>query len=289
MFPDFYVLGAAKSGTTSFHEWLAQHPDICMSNPKEPFFYEAEYDRGIDYYWDRYFGHYGGERIAGESRHRNLYFPYIAERINECTPEAKFIIVLRDPVRRAMSHWWHNYRRTKNVESDWYDVAFRKNINRVMEGKSISSKEEVSFYESHFDPNGIYTTYVDTGYYAEQIERYFDLFKREKFKIFLFEEVVKNPKRAIMQAFHFLGVDTSFTENVDLTARNRARLLRFGRKAITNFVRQPIGTSFVQRFKDMYQQPKSIDDETLDLLNNHFAPHNKKLERLLSIDLRAWG
>src|SRR5436190_811051 len=59
--PSFFVVGAAKSGTTSLHVYLDQHPDIFMSKPKEPFFFEAEYDRGPEYYYRRYFGGWNGQ------------------------------------------------------------------------------------------------------------------------------------------------------------------------------------------------------------------------------------
>ncbi len=79
--PSFFVLGAAKCGTTSLHDYLAQHSDICMSSPKEPFYFEAEQLRGAGWYRSRYFAHWRGEPIVGESRHRNLYLPWVPERI----------------------------------------------------------------------------------------------------------------------------------------------------------------------------------------------------------------
>ncbi len=112
-FPSFFVVGAAKSGTTSLHVYLDQHPDIFMSKPKEPFFFEAEYDRGPEYYYRRYFGGWDGQREVGESRHRNLYFPYIPARIHQYNPEALILAILRNPAERAISHWWHWYARGK--------------------------------------------------------------------------------------------------------------------------------------------------------------------------------
>lgn len=103
--PSFFILGAAKCGTTSLHAYLGQHPDVCVSDPKEPFFFEAEFDRGATYYFNRYFSHWAGERIVGEARHRNLYMPYIPERILRFNPRARLIICVRNPTERAISHW----------------------------------------------------------------------------------------------------------------------------------------------------------------------------------------
>jgi hypothetical protein len=113
--PSFFVVGAAKSGTTSLHVYLDQHPDIFMSKPKEPFFFEAEYDRGFDFYYRRYFGGWKGQREVGESRHRNLYFPFVPARIHAYNPEARILAVLRNPVERAISHWWHWYARGRKI------------------------------------------------------------------------------------------------------------------------------------------------------------------------------
>lgn len=95
-YPDFFILGAAKCGTTSLHAWLDFHPDILMSDPKEPFFFEAEYERGREYYRETYFKHWQGQPLTGDARHRNLYFSYIPERIRELNPAARFIILLRE-------------------------------------------------------------------------------------------------------------------------------------------------------------------------------------------------
>ena len=101
--PSLFVLGAAKSATTALHDYLGQHPDIFMSDPKEPFYFEAEYGLGSAFYFQRYFSNWRGERIVGESRHRNLYLPYVPDRIYSTTPKLNWSqyceIQLREPFR----------------------------------------------------------------------------------------------------------------------------------------------------------------------------------------------
>jgi hypothetical protein len=90
--PSFFILGAAKCGTTSLHGYFGQHPEICVSEPKEPLYFESEYERGVSYYFNRYFGHWSGEPIVGDARHRNLYLPYVPDRIFRYNPSARLIV-----------------------------------------------------------------------------------------------------------------------------------------------------------------------------------------------------
>ena len=109
--PNLFILGAAKCGTWTLHGCLAAQAQVCMSDPKEPFFFEAQFEQGLDHYHRTYFGHWNGERLIGESRHRNLYLPYVPERIHRVSPEARLIVMVRNPIERAYSHWWHWYSR----------------------------------------------------------------------------------------------------------------------------------------------------------------------------------
>ncbi len=103
--PNFFILGAARYGTTSLYRYMQRHPDVFMSSPKEPKFFEAEWDRGADYYWRRYFSGWGGEPVVGEARPANLFLPYVPERVHRLAPDAKLVVILRDPVQRAYSQW----------------------------------------------------------------------------------------------------------------------------------------------------------------------------------------
>ena len=67
--PTFFLLGASKAGTTSLHYYLAQHPGILMSDPKEPAYFRLEYERGADWYWRTYFRRYAGQRVRRRMGH----------------------------------------------------------------------------------------------------------------------------------------------------------------------------------------------------------------------------
>jgi len=213
-FPSVFILGAAKCGTTSLHSYLMQHPDIAMSNPKEPYFFEAEYNYGPTYYLNRYFNYWRGESVVGEARHRNLYLPYVPERILSYNPDAKLIVILRNPSERAISHWWHWYAREINpvmntVSHVWHRrprkaSLVRKAVSRwrhrhcqqletlplrealladwkrISSGPSFANTADIDRYAKSLEPDGkgLYRTYLDSGYYYEQLIRYIQLFGR---------------------------------------------------------------------------------------------------------------
>ena len=108
--PTFFILGTSKAGTTSLHHYLAQHPDILMSDPKEPPYFRLEYERGAEYYWRTYYRRWSGQRQVGDGSPQNLYLPFVAPRIAASVPDAKLIVLCRHPVDRAVSAWWHNSR-----------------------------------------------------------------------------------------------------------------------------------------------------------------------------------
>ena len=98
-----FLLGVAKCGTIFLSGQLDQHPDLHMSNPKEPFFFEAEYLRGLRFYQDKYFGGHELSQKTGEARHRNLLLPYVPKRIADSVMAPRFVVFLRDPVERTLS------------------------------------------------------------------------------------------------------------------------------------------------------------------------------------------
>jgi len=259
-YPSFFVLGAAKSGTTSLHLYLEQHPAICMSNPKEPFFFEAEYERGPAFYYNKYFGGWKGEAAVGESRHRNLYLPYVPERIHQYNPKAKLITILRNPAERAISHWWHWH--SINLEPLSPAAAFQADLDRIEEGKSIVTPEDIRRYVATLGPNaqGEHRTYLDSSYYAEQLERYLRWFSRDQLLVILLDELIANLPDVIRRIFQFLEIDETLAEWIEPRRWNES---------------QP----------GMWAH---IDDGVWRWLIDHYRPHNHRLEELLGRSLKFW-
>jgi hypothetical protein len=133
--PSFMVLGAGKAGTTSLYYYLAQHPEVFMCSPKEPPFFQTEYELGAEYYWRTHFRGYRGQRHAGEAAHHNLHLPYVTERIAATVPDASFIVLCRNPIERALSAYWHNV--TRGVERSSFRGRHREESATAGDGPVV--------------------------------------------------------------------------------------------------------------------------------------------------------
>lgn len=289
VFPDLFILGAAKCGTTTLHACLDQHSDICMSSPKEPLFFEAEYQRGLDFYWERYFAHYGGEQIVGESRHRNLYLPYVPARIHAVNPKARLVVLVRNPIDRAFSHWWMLHRRNKDMQE--FEEAIRSNLERLKKNLRMETPEEIARYERELPEDGLYRSYVDTGYYAEQIERFVRQFSPEQIRIFLLEDLHQDPQAVVRKVCDFVGVDPAECDRFDYRRENESkpdmRWYRAARQWVRTLLPLPGHTPRFVSFSKVRQKP-TIRPDFRKFLADHFRPHNERLERLVGRTLAHW-
>lgn len=259
--PSFFLLGAAKSGTTSLHAYLEQHPQICMSHPKEPFFFEAEFERGPAYYFNRYFSHWRGEQIVGESRHRNLYMPYIPQRLADYNPNARLVVILRNPVERAVSHWWHWY--SRSVEALPLQQALEADQKRIEAGYRFETAHEREVYAAGLQRGGkgCFRTYLDTGYYREQIDRYLALFPSEQLRVVLFDDLTRDPRKVVREICEFVGADSSIANEIDYQRVNRS---------------DP-------------EMLRHVSQDALAWLLDHYREHNARLQESLGQSLEQWN
>ena len=302
--PNFFIIGAAKSGTSSLYHYIRQHPDVCMSIPKETWFFCFEdYDNGIQWYWNRYFAnHYKGQSAIGEASPWYLHMPHVAQRISEACPDAKLIAILRNPVERAFSEWWMAI--CAGVERLPFQEAIRDNLLRLetqhdpME-KTVESARQWLIYRGLrqgkvTDISKRPRTYVENGYYAIQLERYYKYFSKARIKVFLFEDLLKNPLDVVRQTWEFIGVDSNVP--VDLAPRNVAagciggyflHLVRYRPITARRIIPKAIKRRVVNLMKNLGEKPR-IDTNTRRLLTEHYYEHNVRLAEMLGRDLNAW-
>lgn len=302
---NFFILGAAKSGTTSLAHQLGRHPEVCFSEPKEPVFWELEYGRGLSYYRERYFQHCSGQRVAGEGRVFNLYLPYVPERIRKSLPEARLIAILRSPVERAYSHWWH--RLTRGYERRPFTTAVGEELTELAAGRRFGARERESLWRENFFPNtaGTYTAdlkhvpILEMGLYAEQLRRYYDAFPTAQIKILLFEELAARPAVVLEEICGFLGLDPALLpaggEPRNVALDNIKGRLAFELERISwnlglnQWVSKGVRTR-VRRLLSRQQaerppMPLEVRRRVADL----FGPPNQQLEQLIGRDLAAWN
>jgi len=294
-----FILGAAKCGTTTLHHYLNRQPSILMSNPKEPLFFEAEYERGGEYYLEKYYGNRSNEIILGEARHRNLYLPFVAPRIEEYAPnDVKFIVILRNPVDRAYSHWLHWS--SRGVEKRDFTQAIEENILMLEKGIIQEIINDPVKYKKTLDEktgNSTVPSYVDSGYYGIQVNRYQKIFGKNKLLVVLLEELIQKPSLIEKKLGEFLGLD--MTGNIEGQVKNEA-ITYVGHKAISilrsipgkNYIPANIRQKVFHRLIKHYSIGKEVPDSvsrTKDDLKSHYKKYNEELEKIIGKDIDIWN
>jgi Sulfotransferase family len=185
-FPDFFIIGAAKSGTTTLHDYLARHPALWMSAVKEPCFFDPNVaaERRDP---ERYYGLFEGaaeDQLCAESSTNYAMWPLVPDvprSIAGINPDARFIYLLREPVRRCYAHFMHRHER-EVMKGQPYRMTFEEYLK--------------------FDP-----VVADASDYAAQVRRYLEFYPKESLLLLSFERFVKDPVFTLKQVFDFLGVE----------------------------------------------------------------------------------
>jgi hypothetical protein len=194
-------VGAAKAGTTSLYNYLKDIPGIYMSRVKEPYYFSPHY---IQLYtgemvtdkkeYLRLFENSKGYIAVGEASPSYLWDPDSPKLIHQDVPTARIIILLRDPIERAYSHYLMRLR---------YGVGDKKLSFYEDLMRSYKNQENV-YGKSHL--------YVEFGMYFEQVKRYLDEFGRQQVKVIIYEEFIQHPAETVNDVLAFLGVNYTVTE-----------------------------------------------------------------------------
>ena len=197
--PDFFLIGAMKSGSTTLHECLGRHPGIFMSSPKEPGFFSRDdrFSRGRAWYQEHFAGAldtqlWGDSSTCYSRRH---VYPETASRIYKVNPNAKFIYIVRDPVLRAYSHYKH-----RMSES-------------IMCGRSVITFKDFLTIDKEV---------LKTGAYYYQIRPFFDVFGAENVYVCRFDDAIKQNREKLLEIFTFLGVNPESGCRIDVKKNNEA-------------------------------------------------------------------
>jgi len=223
--PNFFIIGAAKSGTTSLAEALRRHPDVFVSRVKEPQFFsvDALWDRGVGDYVSSHFSGAGRFSARGEATPHYLVFEKAARRIREALPPEshRFVAIFRDPVARAYSLY-------RNMVSEGFEeLSFEEALAREAERSGDPDLEA---------RGSLLFRYYGSGLYARQLEAYFRHFDRERFLLLLQEDLIRDPADVLRRLCRFLDV----REDVDLRGAEVANPAGEPRSmALQRFLRQP--------------------------------------------------
>ena len=190
---DFLVAGAQKSGTSALDAYLRDHPELCFPRQKELHFFDKDRlfaTEPVDYArYHALFDPKPPQRLLGESTPAYLYWPQAVERIARYNPRMRFIIVLRNPITRAFSHW--NYERQVHKENLGFLDALRAYPERQ---RRMPLRRAKRF------------AYVDRGYYVGQIRRLWSHFPPEQTVLFKTEALLETPAAVLDRIATFLGI-----------------------------------------------------------------------------------
>ena len=250
LLPNLFIIGAAKSGTTSLFGDPGPHPGVFAAAKKEIRFFSNDdrFANGIEWYQETHFAAGRGFPIRVEATPAYLTWsqkvaPRMKSVYGEHTP--KFVAIFRDPVNRAYSHYWH---RVRQGDEDPNRLSFAAAIHQ--EEQRITENWERLEYEG----NGLFG-YFRAGCYATRLEPFLELFPRERFLFLLQEDLHRDFRPRISRLLEFLGLDTgqqlsALRSNESRVPRSRRvfRLLRKIRRSGIRDVLRPLVPVGVRRW-----------------------------------------
>lgn len=287
IYPNFFVIGAMKAGTTSLYEHLRKHPQVFLPGLKEPHYFSdcvppshIRYEVARDYYCSRNRGEYlrlyeGAMDFPaiGDASPSYLWDEKAPRRIHAECPRAKIIVILRDPVLRAHSQYLMNL--LSGAESLPFPQALRED----------SARQNRTWWTARL--------YVDLGLYHAQLRRYLDLFGIDNVLVLLFDDLKRNPEELFSRVARHIGINPLAPSPTDLSeAHNSYRMPRaygfywFARRAISRDLRRRILPASVQNWLRysplLYGRKKPpLDPESRRILQDIYDPEVSAVENLL--------
>jgi hypothetical protein len=195
--PDFLILGAQKAGTTALYAYLRWHPGIAGPSWKEVSYFDRHYGKGDRWYRGHFPIHSGG-RVVGEASPGYLFHPLAPERVRRTVPKAKLIVLLRDPVDRALSQYHHEVALGREPLS--FEEAIEAEPERTRGEEERMQREPGYFSHAWWDH-----AYLARGRYAEQLERWLTTFPREQLLIVASADLARSPAESYGEILEFLG------------------------------------------------------------------------------------
>jgi len=289
---EFFVVGAARSGTTSIYKHFSMHPEIFLPRVKECNFFsniesldqevyktpkkEKQYHMKIitsPEVYSSLFSEAEDDLLKGEVSPSYLWDKESAKRIYEYNPNAKIIISIRNPIYRAYSHYLMHLN-TGYEKQPTFEKAISAKKIRIWGGGNL---------------------YLEMGLYYEQIRSYFELFDTDQIKIIIYEEWVKDIEKTMNDLHVFLGLKPF--NNYDLTKKNNETIhLKNGN--IINFLRQKnikrtLNKLLPEELKDKIKrtffvdniEKQEINPETYERLKEYYKNDISELEKMIGLEL----
>ncbi len=285
---DFLVIGAAKSGTTWLHQMLKQHPQVCLPGPKELHYFNRRftenplvdnynYDKPVSWYLS-FFKHAKEGQVLGEMCPTYLWDEDAAQRIHDFNPNLKLVAILRQPVERLYSYYLFLVQRGSLVDCSFAEALQRRpDLPR-------------------------------RGNYYTHLSRFLELFPREQLKVLLYDDLMADNRRFLLEVENYLGLDEFIPPDIDrrsnITGAPRFKRLNHTLFRLRLFLRnnrlnwaldllRKLGIAYAleqwrTRSAVPYEEKPLLDDKIKSELLDYYHDEIDKLEGLIQRDLSAW-
>lgn len=296
--PNFILLGAARSGTTSLYTYIGQHPEIFTSSVKEPSFFafegsaldyrgpEDDWMKGrVDTRLEDYIAHFASvdqETAIGEASVVYLFSPDAPAQIRRHLADVRLIAILRNPVERAYSHFLYNVGQGREPVHDF---------NKALD---LEPKRIADYWEWFWQYQGV-------GYYGRQLARYYELFDRDRIRVYLYDDLSANPLALLRDLFGFLEVDDTFIPDVTkqhvVSGKRRNRRIQRvvdGNTPVKKLLRAVLPAEWQRRLVNsprvkafMHERPP-MPISARDRLRQAYRDDIRELQNLIKRDLSSW-
>lgn len=239
--PDFIIIGAQKGGTSSLFYYLSQHSQLNLPKTKEIHFFDNNYHLGIDWYQNQFPSQFINRRNTGEASPYYLFHPHVPGRISKCCQKTKFIVMLRNPVDRAYSHFMMQKKR--KIEPLTFEEAIKVESSRISE-----EVRELLIKPNYKSIGHQQLSYLSRGNYYTQLKKWFEYFPMQQFLFIKSETFFADPISELSKVYSFLDIKQETSVNLNPQNTNEYKLM---------------------------------DQETRTYLNNYFVTENKQLAQLI--------
>ena len=303
-FPDFFIVGAPRCGTTAMCRYLSRHPQICFSRPKEPhYFSRLDHDPSAEElrrdYLEKNFSHYEDRHTAaGEGSVSYLYLPGVIERINQLNPAAKFVVLIRNPLSMLPSY---HQRMRFLLQEDQPDF------------KKAWDLQEPRHNGQHVPRRCLdwrLLMYSHVAMFGVQVERLINLVGRERSHVIVFDDFKADNRATYLRLLEFLGVEddgqTEFERRfasqmyryewlqkllyVPATSGGKAveTLQQKSRKYNEDGTRKPSLIKRLTKLNKVAVSPPPLSPEMADIIRETLRSDNEHLSALLGRDMSYW-
>ncbi|MGF1640786.1 MAG: sulfotransferase [Rhodospirillales bacterium] len=284
--PDFFLVGAMKAGTSSLYNYLGKHPNVFVPKPKEPHFFVCDSCRqrrllisssiASESRYRDLFRDAGDDQLVGDFSVSNLWCESAAQRIADRVPDAKIIAVLRNPIERCLSHY------VMCVQQGLEHRSFSEAIDAEITGRDRSFG------------------YVEVGRYATQLARYDSVFRDGQTRVLFYDDLVRNKVSLLDEILMFIGVEGTIpAREIDFSANTGGRLrgglfavLYKNRKYYLPYLSKVVPKSRRAKVRDALfierSRYPSMTDRDRARLASVYASDIEALTRRTGRDLSGW-